>query len=90
MSAFELRLPLPYDSPTWEANSAEAWYKARKAERSPPPFLMIIKLYLNPRETTPVLNSFSRLLILHGLISIMWDMRRRRDQMSLGMSLKFP
>jgi len=89
MSAFELRLPLPYDSPTWEANSAEAWYKARKAERPPPPFLMVIKLYLNPGKTAPALNSFSRLLVLHGLMSIMWDMRRR-DQMSLGMFLEFP
>ncbi|RPA93243.1 hypothetical protein L873DRAFT_1706077 [Choiromyces venosus 120613-1] len=86
MSAFELRLPLPYDSPTWEANSAEAWYKARKAERPPPPFLMVIKLYLNPGKTTPALNSFSRLLILHGLMSVMWDMKRR-DQTSLDSSL---
>jgi len=63
MSAFELRLPLPYDTPTWEASSAETWHKARKAERPPLPFLMVMKLYLNPGKTTPVLNSFSRLLI---------------------------
>ncbi|PWW73686.1 hypothetical protein C7212DRAFT_285053 [Tuber magnatum] len=86
MSAFELRLPLPYGSPTWEANSAEAWHKAGKVERPPPPFLMVIKLYLNPGKETPTLNSFSRLLVLHGLMSIMWDMRRR-DQTSLGSSL---
>lgn len=58
MSAFDLRLPLPYDSPTWEASSAEAWYKARKAERPSLPFLIVMKLYLNPRKTTPALNSF--------------------------------
>lgn len=63
MSAFERRLPLPYDTPTWEASSAETWHKARKAERPPLPFLMAMKLYLNPGKTTPVLNSFSRLLI---------------------------
>jgi len=50
MSAFELRLPLPYDSPTWEANSAEAWYKARKAKPPAPPFLMVKKAVLESRE----------------------------------------
>ncbi|CUS08834.1 unnamed protein product [Tuber aestivum] len=87
--AIALRLPLPYNSLTWEADSAEAWHKAKKAERPPPPFLMVTKPYLNPGKKTPALNSFSRLLALHGLMSIMWDMRRRRDQTSLGTSLGF-
>lgn len=83
MSAFELRCPLPSDCATWEASSAEAWYKARAAERPPPLFLPAIKLFLNPGKQAPPLNSLSRILVLHGLMSVQWDMRRR-DQTSLG------
>lgn len=85
MSAFELRLPLPSDSATWEASSAESWHKALASEAPPPMFLPVIKLFLNSSKQPPSLqlNAFSRLVVLHGLMSIQWDIHRR-DQTSLG------
>ncbi|KAG9239301.1 fungal-specific transcription factor domain-containing protein [Amylocarpus encephaloides] len=83
MSAFELRLSLPCNPTTWQADSAEDWYNHFKKETETS-FLTVLKIYMNPGSATPPahLNALSRLLILHGLMSISWDMKRR-DQTSL-------
>ncbi|KAH6672567.1 fungal-specific transcription factor domain-containing protein [Halenospora varia] len=84
MSAFELRVSLPCNPTTWEADSAEEWYNnfRRETEIS---FLSVLKIYVNPGSASPPaqLNALSQLLILHGLMSLSWDMKRR-DQTSLG------
>ncbi|TVY76157.1 Zinc finger protein [Lachnellula suecica] len=84
MSAFELRSSLPCNPASWEAESAEDWYKnySRETETW---FLTVLKLYVKPgSDRLPLhLNDLSRLLILHGLMSISWDMKRR-EQTSLG------
>lgn len=84
MSAFELRISLPVNPTTWEADSAEEWYNNYKTEIETS-FLSVLKVYVNPGSSSPPphLNALSRLLILHGLMSISWDMKRR-DQTSLG------
>ena len=87
MSSFELRTTLPCNEATWEASSAEEWwYHAKKEPQIS--YLSVLKAYMNPDLETemPQLNSFSRLLALHGLMSIQWDMKRR-DQTSLGQML---
>jgi hypothetical protein len=87
MSSFELRTTLPCNQTAWEATSAEEWW--RYAEKEPPvPYLSALKVYMTPDSGTqpPQLNALSRLLILHGLMSIQWDMKRR-DQSSLGESI---
>ncbi|KEF58502.1 uncharacterized protein A1O9_06428 [Exophiala aquamarina CBS 119918] len=83
MSSFELRTTLPCNQATWEARSAEDWWKYAKKEPQIP-FLSVLKSYMNPDTgaSIPELNALSRLLVLHGLMSIQWDMRRR-DQTSL-------
>lgn len=49
-----------------------------------PQFLSTLKSYLTPSAPRPQrLNSLSRVLVLHGLMSVFWDMQRR-DQTSLG------
>ncbi|OJD29075.1 c2h2 finger domain transcription factor [Diplodia corticola] len=86
MSAFELRSNLPCNQQLWEADSAEVWQRLRKQQKSPPLFLALVKAYLTPGGP-PIprnLNALSRLLLLHGLMSISWDMKRR-DQTSLGL-----
>lgn len=97
MSAFELRSNLPASQALWEADSAESWHRLHRTQPAPPLFLSILKMYLNPSSTTSTaggaggavsavpknLNALSRALILHGLMSIAWDMQRR-DQTSLG------
>ncbi|KAH8732675.1 fungal-specific transcription factor domain-containing protein [Phaeosphaeriaceae sp. PMI808] len=85
MSAFELRSNLPCDQSLWEANSAETWQQLRHLKPTTPRFLSCLKMYLHP-NTAKVprnLNFFSRSLLLHGLMSVAWDMQRR-DQTSLG------
>lgn len=85
MSAFELRSNLPCDQAIWEADSAEAWHQQRQKQPTTPLFLSCLKMYLHP-ETAKVprnLNVLSRALLLHGLMSVAWDMQRR-DQTSLG------
>ncbi|KAF2187175.1 hypothetical protein K469DRAFT_725730 [Zopfia rhizophila CBS 207.26] len=85
MSAFELRSTLPCDQALWEADSAEAWHQLRQKHPTPPLFLSCLKMYLNPSATalSKNLNALSRALLLHGLMSIAWDMQRR-DRTSLG------
>lgn len=84
MSSFELRLPLPSSQALWEARTASEW-KSHGANYTPEPqFLTTLKSFLTPSSSRPPhLNSLSRILILHGLMSIYWDMQRR-DQTSLG------
>jgi Fungal specific transcription factor domain len=84
MSAFELRLSLPCNPATWEAESADQWYNHFKNEKETS-FLTVLKIYVNPGSALPPaqLNALSRLLIFHGLMSISWDMKRR-EQTSLG------
>jgi hypothetical protein len=86
MSSFELRTTLPCNEATWEASSAEEWWKCAKTEPQTS-YLTILRAYVNPDSGTPIpaLNTFSRFLVLHGLMSIQWDMKRR-DQASLGRS----
>lgn len=84
MSAFELRVSLPCNPTAWEAESAEEWWKTYRREIDTS-FLSVLKVYVNPGTATPPphLNALSRLLVLHGLMSISWDMKRR-DQTALG------
>lgn len=88
MSAFELRSTLPCHQTLWEVDSAEKWQKLKKTQKTPSLFLTVLKSYLNTQIPVPAwnLNALSRVLILHGLMSIAWDMNRR-DQTSLGRSL---
>lgn len=90
MSAFELRVEMPCSQSVWEARDAVAWASGwRTASHSPNQpggisFLAALKSYLarsTPRPTN--LTGLSRILILHGLMSVAWDMQRR-DQTSLG------
>ena len=85
MSAFELRCTLPCDQALWEADSAETWQKLRRMQGTQPLFLSVLKSHIGSQIPAPArkLNGLSRVLLLHGLMSIAWDMNRR-DQTSLG------
>ncbi|KAI0425737.1 fungal-specific transcription factor domain-containing protein [Xylaria sp. FL1042] len=90
MSSFELRITLPCSQDIWEAPDATSWAAAWRASSSrddKTSFLAALKSYLNqglPRPAT--LSVLSRVLLLHGLMSIAWDMQRR-EQTSLGVVL---
>jgi hypothetical protein len=86
MNAAELKLSLPWDTALWEADTAEEWNAASSRAPSPPSYLSVLRSYVNPGPSsrTPKLNGLSRVLMLHGLMSVAWDLNRR-DQTSLGM-----
>ncbi|KAL1857584.1 hypothetical protein Daus18300_010224 [Diaporthe australafricana] len=97
MSAFELRCAMPCAQAIWEAPDAELWARAwpspTRQPSSPssdpaaaPMFLPALRSYLTAQPGgTGVhnLDALGQVLILHGLMSIAWDMQRR-DQTSLG------
>ncbi|KAH7399851.1 fungal-specific transcription factor domain-containing protein [Cadophora sp. MPI-SDFR-AT-0126] len=88
MSAAELKLTLPWNEALWEAETAEEWFGINATEKLQPQYLSVLKKYVNPRPDVSMrpLNSLSRVLILHGLMSVSWDLNRR-DQTSLGLSM---
>ncbi|KAL2365166.1 hypothetical protein RJZ56_001886 [Blastomyces dermatitidis] len=84
MSAFEIRASLPCDEATWEANTADAWFEHARVETSHSAFLPVLKAYIIPNTTRRPrhLNALSRIFLLHGLMSISSDLKRR-DQTTL-------
>ncbi|KAI8628551.1 hypothetical protein F5Y19DRAFT_143602 [Xylariaceae sp. FL1651] len=87
MSSFELRITLPCSQSIWEAPDAPSWAAAWRSSGSRDDrtsFLAALKSYLNQRLPRPAkLSALSRVLLLHGLMAIAWDMQRR-EQTSLG------
>ncbi|CAK7215361.1 hypothetical protein SBRCBS47491_002458 [Sporothrix bragantina] len=89
MSAFELRLTMPCSQRMWEAQTPAEWKDLAVQQGSGQDifFLAALKMYLTSSSSKPAalqkLNALSRVLLLHGLLSISWDMQRR-DQTALG------
>ena len=85
MSAAELKLTLPWNDALWAAETAEEWLSINATEQPQPQYLSVLKKYINPRPDINMrpLNAISRVLMLHGLMSVSWDLNRR-DQTSLG------
>jgi hypothetical protein len=85
MNAAELKLTLPWNECSWEAETAEEWHKLHLQEKPQPLYLSVLKTYVHPGAISGPrsLNALSRVLILHGLMSVAWDLNRR-DQTSLG------
>jgi hypothetical protein len=87
MNAAELNLTLPWNESLWEAETAEEWHRLHLQEKPQSLYLSVLKSYVNPGASSrPLsLNALSRVSILHGLMSVAWDLKRR-DQTSLGMT----
>ncbi|KAJ5257237.1 hypothetical protein N7478_013341 [Penicillium angulare] len=83
MSAFEIRSSLPCSSAAWEASSAREWAQLAIREKSRP-FLPVLKGYITPQALPRPrdLNALGRTVILHGLMSVSADLKRR-DQTTL-------
>ncbi|BCR86033.1 C2H2 finger domain transcription factor [Aspergillus chevalieri] len=83
MSAFEMRFPLPCDASTWEASTPEQWFQCAMKE-SNHPFLSALKGYIAPHAVHRPrhLNALARIFLLHGLMSLSSDLRRR-DQTTI-------
>lgn len=96
MSAFELRCSMPCAQSLWESTEAGSWAtECRRFQRqrdgpgaAEPLFLATLKAYLSPAADFTIgsnMNAMSLILILHGIMSIAWDMQRR-DQTALGVN----
>ncbi|KAG0152974.1 hypothetical protein PDIDSM_1933 [Penicillium digitatum] len=83
MSAFEIRSALPCGSAAWDASSAREWSQHAFREENRP-FLTVLKGYITPAAVARPreLNVFSRIVVLHGLMSVSADLKRR-DQTTL-------
>jgi hypothetical protein len=75
LSAFQIQLQLPCDEDEWEAPNAQEWARLRANSRPPIPFISALKASLMPGHAPPVLNPFSRIAILHGLLSVAQDLQ---------------
>ena len=80
----EIRLPLPCDESLWSAASAAAVGLVESSLHAnaikPTTFLQGLKRVLTGRRVRT--NSFGRLVLMAGLLSISWHMRQRELQMS--------
>ncbi len=85
MNASELNVTLPWDNSIWEADTPEEWLYLTRTSPPSHRYLAILKMYTDPGASPPptYINALSRVLILYGLMSITWDMKRR-DQTSLS------
>ncbi|KAJ5246307.1 hypothetical protein N7468_001290 [Penicillium chermesinum] len=83
MSAFEIRSCLPCSAAAWEASSAREWARLATRETSRR-FLPVLKGYITPQSLSRPrdLNVFARAVVLHGLMSVSADLKRR-DQTTL-------
>lgn len=83
MSAFEMRFPLPCEASTWEASTPEQWLQCAIKEPDHP-FLSALKGYIAPHAVHRPrhLNPLARIFLLHGLMSLSSDLRRR-DQTTI-------
>lgn len=85
MNAAELQITLPWNEALWEAETPEEWIFVNAMEKPQPQYLAVLKTYFGsgPEGRTLPLNALSRVLMLHGIMSVAWDLNRR-DQTSLG------
>ncbi|SCV71948.1 BQ2448_4642 [Microbotryum intermedium] len=86
LSAFQIQVQLPCDEDEWEATTAKEWAVLHAQARAPVPFISALKASLMAGHSPPVLNSFSRIAILHGLLSVAQDLQWRDHVIGLSQS----
>lgn len=81
LSAFQLQLYLPCEDEEWTKESAEEWIAYRRLKGYKPPsfFIPALKASLMPGRAPPALDTFSRFVLLHGLMSIAYDLMWKQN-----------
>ncbi|GAA6001419.1 hypothetical protein JCM10207_006657 [Rhodosporidiobolus poonsookiae] len=77
LSAFQVQLPLPCDEDQWEASTSHDWKRLHDQQRPPTQFISALKASLTAMHDTQPLNPFSRISVLHGLLSVAQDLQWR-------------
>ncbi|KAK9473255.1 fungal-specific transcription factor domain-containing protein [Dipodascopsis tothii] len=76
--AHELYLDLPCDDGFWNAEDADTWSQLMKLSyKKMPSFFSSLKLIMSHGWNKLRLNPFGRYIVLHGLLSISWNMRQK-------------
>ncbi|KAM0756072.1 hypothetical protein T439DRAFT_19965 [Meredithblackwellia eburnea MCA 4105] len=85
LSAFQVRLSLPWDEGEWAAPSAEAWQEFRTKPTYIPPstFSVALKACINPSNSSTNPPSLVSSIALCGLLSIIADLKQK-DLVILG------
>ncbi|SPO32020.1 related to C2H2 zinc finger protein [Ustilago trichophora] len=81
LSAFQIQLHLPCSDDEWNKATPEAWYRHRKRTgyKPPGPFIPALKACLSPAKTPQELDAFPRFVLLHGLMSIAYDLQWKQN-----------
>ncbi|KAN0060157.1 hypothetical protein ACQY0O_008131 [Thecaphora frezii] len=81
LSAFQIQLNLPCSDAEWSKSSPEAWAQHRKRTnyKPPTPFIPALKACLSPGKTPQELDAFPRFVLLHGLMSIAYDLHWKQN-----------
>ena len=74
LSAFQVQLQLPCDEDLWDAPNALEWKRLHDEARPPIQFISALKACLTATHDPPSLNPFSRIAVLHGLLSVSQDL----------------
>jgi hypothetical protein len=72
-----VQLLLPAYEDEWHAASASEWAKLHSANPRPQYFLPTMKAFLMPGLTTPDISPLARVICLHGLLSVAFDLNWR-------------
>ncbi|KAL8286524.1 hypothetical protein RQP46_004541 [Phenoliferia psychrophenolica] len=85
LSAFQVRLNLPWDEAEWTSPSAQAWQELRSQTSyvPPPSFATTMKNSLSPMGGHPPSSSLASCIIIYGLISVLGDLRAK-DKVVMG------
>ncbi|SPO25298.1 related to C2H2 zinc finger protein [Ustilago trichophora] len=81
LSAFQIQLHLPCSDDEWNKATPEAWFRHRKRTgyKPPGPFIPALKACLSPAKTPQELDAFPRFVLLHGLMSIAYDLQWKQN-----------
>ena len=86
LSAFQIQLQLPCHEDEWIIPTAEDWHKYRQSPdfRPSTSFLTAVKASLSSAGVPPALDTFSKFVLLHGLISIAFDLQWKQVNVLMG------
>ncbi|RPB17168.1 hypothetical protein P167DRAFT_531429 [Morchella conica CCBAS932] len=76
-TAFDHRVYLPCEEFLWNANTSQEWVGYLDGQMETLSFLETLRIFLDPKRQLPVLSPLSSMFILHGLISVGFDLHRR-------------
>ena len=74
MTINEIRLDLPCDEELWKADNHIVWIKQceSRASNKEYSFLEVLRLLLNEKLLPGGLSAFTKITLLHGLLSVVW------------------